>query len=364
MQQSFLLSLATILACASISCGRTGGAESAAAAPSKLVPRAVVVRVAPAVVRPVQRTVNFVGTLYGRDEVTIASQVEGQVERVHVDLGDAVGEGEVLLEIDDSSWRARLREAEANLAKARTDEERARQLVAERVISPQEYEARKTAAQVAEAQRDLLRVTLQHARVLSPIQASVARRFVSVGEYVRPGTPLFTLVVQDPLKLRGDVPERFAPELQSAQPVEVRVDAYPNEVFRGALARISPASNPQNRSVTVEALVPNPDRKLKPGFFANAAIVTRADDRAVCIPQDAVMSFAGVHRVFVISDQRAEAREVELGRRLPDGLVEVVGGVAAGELVAVSGLSKLESGAAVEIDRAAPDSGATQAGDS
>lgn len=331
-------------------CGRAGGTESAAATANEAAAHAVVVKVARAVIRPVKRTVNFVGTLYGQEEVTIASQVEGQVERIYADLGDAVTEAFVLLEIDDDAWRARLREAEANLAKVQADEERARQLVAERVISPQEYEARKTAAQVAEAQRDLLQVTLRHARVVSPLNAAVARRFVSVGEYVRPGTPLFTLVVLDPLKLRGDVPERFAPDLAPGQPVELRVDAYPSEVFTGSLARISPASNPQSRSVTVEAKVANPAGMLKPGFFANAAIVTKVDDRAVCIPQEAVMSFAGVQRVFVIRGRQAEAREVEIGRRLPDGLLEVIRGVNPSELVAVSGLSKLDSGVLVEID--------------
>ncbi len=332
------------------SCDRAGGAESAAATRKETAGRGVVVRVARAVERPVKRTVNFVGTLYGREEVTIASQVEGQVKRIWADLGDAVAEGAVLLDIDDDAWRARLREAEANLAKARADEERARQLVAEEIISPQEYEARKTAARIAEAQRDLLQVTLRHARVVSPLSAAVARRFVSAGEYVRPGTPLFTLVVLDPLKLRGDVPERFAPELAPEQPVEVRVDAYPSEIFMGSLARISPGSNPQNRSLTVEATVANSGGKLKPGFFANAAIVTKVDDRAVCIPQEAVVSFAGVHSVFVITAGKAEAREVEIGGRLPDGWLEVARGVSPNELVAVSGLTKLHSGVPVEVD--------------
>lgn len=344
-------------------CGRAGGTESAAATRRETAVRGVVVRVARAVERPVKRTVNFVGTLYGREEVTIASQVEGQVERIHADLGDVVTEGAVLLEIDDDAWRARLREAEANLAKVRADEERARQLVQENVISPQEYEARKTAAQMAEAQRDLLQVTLRHARVTSPLSAAVARRFVSVGEYVRAGTPLFTLVVLDPLKLRGDVPERFAPDLAPAQPVEVRVDAYPSEIFAGSLARISPASNPQNRSVTVEATVANSGGKLKPGFFANAAIVTKVDNRAVCIPQEAVMSFAGVQRVFVVTAGKAEAREVETGRRLPDGLLEVLRGVNANEIVAISGLSKLDTGVPVEIDGDVEEPGTASAGD-
>lgn len=341
-------------------CGRTGSSEAAQAA-LETPEQAVAVRVAPVVTRPVQRKVHFVGTLYGQEEVTISSQVEGQVQRVHADLADEVDAGALLAEIDDGLWKARLREAEANLARARADEVRARQLVADRIISPQEYEQRKTAAEVALAQRDSLQVTLQHARVVSPLRAAIARRFVSAGEYVRPGSPLFTLVVVDPLKLRGEVPERFVPELAVGQTVETRVDAYGDQVFFGTLLRVAPASNVQNRSVAVEALVRNPDRKLKPGFFANAAIVVRQQDLALCVPQEAIVRFSGINRVFVVDGGRTHVREVELGDRLPDGLVEVRSGLAVGEEVAVTGLSKLDDGRSVRVVSTPATKGATSA---
>src|SRR5262249_5617167 len=153
-------------------------------------------------------------------------------------LGDHVEAGQVVAQIDDDQWRARLREAEATLAKAQADEARGRQLVEKRVISAQEYETMKTQAAVAQAQRDTLTVTIRHARVESPIRGAVAKRSVSAGEYVRAGSQLFTLVAEDPLKLRGDVPERFAHELQVGQTVQVRVDAFPDTVSTGRLARI------------------------------------------------------------------------------------------------------------------------------
>jgi membrane fusion protein (multidrug efflux system) len=348
MRRLFLSLTLVVLLCA-WGCGRasTSGAAAAEETPDAAIP----VRVAAVRLHPVQRKVHFVGTLYGQDEVTLSSQIEGQVQRVHADLGDEVEAGAVLAEIDDDLWRARLREAEANLAKARADEVRARQLVADRIISPQEYEQRKTAADVAQAQRDSLAVTLDHARVVAPLRGSVARRFVSAGEYVRAGSPLFSLVVLDPLKLRGEVPERFVPELQPGQVVEIRVDAYGDQLFHGTLARIAPASNVQNRSVSVEALIANPERKLKPGFFANAAIIVRQNDAAPALPQEAIVRFAGVDRVFVIADGRAQARQVELGDRLADGLIEVRTGVRPGEHVALTGLSKLEDGARVTVQR-------------
>lgn len=354
MTRTRMVAIFLALAAASSGCeGRSVNAAAAADAEANAVaeakPAAVPVAVAPVVVQPSARLVNLVGTLFGDEQMTISSQVEGQIETLGADLGDEVRAGQLLAQVDDAQWDARLREAEANLAKARSDEERGRQLQATKVISAQEYEVTKTRVDVAAAQRDIMRVTIQHARVVAPLTAAVAKRFVSAGEYVHPGSPLFTLVVQDPLKLRGDIPERFSNELQIGQPVQVRVDAFPSEVFTGKLSRISPAANPDNRSVAIEAVVDNHARRLKAGFFGNAAVVTRSDDRALMVPQESVITFAGVTKLFIVADGTARERKVQLGTRGNNGMLEVVDGVNAGEQVAVSGLSKLEDGAAVTV---------------
>lgn len=300
-------------------------------------------------VRPSERVVSFVGTLFGNEEVTLSSQTEGQLQGISADLGDHVDKDQLLAKIEDAQLRARLREADAHLAKARADEQRGRQLASTKVISDQEYETMKTSVAVAEAQRDTLAVSLQYADVRSPLSGSVAKRLVSAGEYVRPGTPLFTVVADDKVKLRGDVPERYAPELKSGQTVRVRVDAFPEREFPGVLSRISPASNRENRSIAVEVLVDNGARELKPGFFANAAIVTRNDDKAIMVPQEAITTFAGVTKVFVIDANVAHERQVRPGTRAADGLVEIVEGLQANEVVATSGITKLQEGAAVTV---------------
>jgi membrane fusion protein (multidrug efflux system) len=299
--------------------------------------------------RPTKRLLKFVGTLFGNEEVVLSSQVEGQVTALHADLGDQVLADAVLLDIDDSSLRAQLREIEARLVKARADEARGRELMRGNIISPQEYESMQTAVVVTEAQRDSLNVSLQHKRVRSPLSGSVVKRLVSVGEYVRPGTPLFDLVDDDPLTLRGDVPERFTQEIAVGQPVQSRVDAYPDIVFNGRLVRVSPAANAENRSISVEAEVPNPGRELKAGFFASANIVTRADDQALVVPETAVINFAGVTKLFVVRDGIAYERHVRIGTRDEQGLVEVTEGLRPDEVVATSGLAKLESGMAVAV---------------
>ena len=249
-----------LLACARPSDPKTAEAPAVVADP-------VAVTVAPVIFRPTQRLLKFVGTLYGNEEVTLSSQAEGQIESIHVDLGDRVTEGQILAEVEDDDLRARLREIEATLDKARADEARGRELRESKVISPQEYESMQTAVAVSEAQRDTVNVLLRHTKVRSPLTGSVARRMISAGEYVRAGTALFDLVADQPLKLRGDVPERFAQELATGQPVQIAVDAYPGAVFAGRLSRISPAANAENRSVTVEALVDNPQHAAQAGVL-------------------------------------------------------------------------------------------------
>lgn len=340
--------LAALLA-ATAACSGCAPADNPQAVAAEAKQVVVPVTVVPVAVHPSARLVNFVGTLYGNEEVTLSSQVDGQIKSLRVDLGDHVTAGQVLAEIDDDQWRARQREAEATLAKAHADEARGRQLVDDKVISPQEYESMRTRVEVAQAQRDMLEVTIRHARVESPITGAVAKRFVSAGEYVHAGSQLFNLVAEDPLKLRGDVPERFAHELQMGQAVQVRVDAFPDAQFVGRLTRISPASNPENRSVAVETVIENHERTLKPGFFANAAVVTRTDDHALMVPQEALITFAGVTKLFVIRDGVAHERQVHTGTRGSNGLVEVIDGVEPDELVATSGLTKLENGSAVSV---------------
>lgn len=346
MTRSLLLLLftSTLLGCGG--CVRSPEKHASGTAESAAPVEVTVVRAA---TRPSKRVLKFVGTLFGDAEVTLSSQVEGQIKTLHADLGDRIEAGQILAEIDDAQLHARRREIEAQLAKAHADQNRGRELAAGKVISPVEYESIKTAAAVIEAQRDTIDVLLDRAHVRSPLTGSVAHRAVTAGEYVRAGTPLFKLVADESLTLRGDVPERFAQDLAVGQPVEITVDAYPDRRFSARLARVSPAVNRENRSISVEAVVENRERLLKPGFFANAALVTRNDEPAVVVPARAVATFAGVTKLFVIRENIAYQTPVRLGTRGDEGEVEIVEGVGPNELVATSGLGKLENGMRVKV---------------
>ena len=325
------------------------GNRSAASAGGAAKPETVTITVANVAVRPVERTVSVVGTLAASAQAEIASEVDGQVIAVEADLGDRVEPGQLLARVRRDEIEARLREAEASLAKAVADEGRARPLQAQGVISPQEYEQVRTTLDVARARRDQLRIQLQHTDIHAPFAASVAARVVDTGNYVRVGTVLFRLVQDDPLKFRGEVPEREVPALRSGQPVRVSVDAFPGETFTGEVTRIGSAANPVARSLAFEAVVPNGDHRIRPGFFGHGEIVIGRDERALAVPRSALTSFAGVTKVFLIEDGVARERRVTLGVDLGDGWIEIAEGISQGKQVATSGLSKLADGTQVVV---------------
>lgn len=181
----------------------------------------------------------------------------------------------------------------------------------------------------------------------------VSQRMVSEGELARIGTPLLRVVLDDPLKLQAALPEREANKVKVGQAVEVGVEAWPGRTFLGSVSRVNPTVDPASRTFFVEILLPNPGRELRAGMFARGDIVTGTDPGALTVPEEALASFAGIVRLFASDRGKARGVEVAMGERFAlsegEAWVEVVpvrgGKLAAGDLVAVSGLARLSDGA-------------------
>lgn len=351
----------------------------------------------------VRRSIDIVGTLAAADEVVVSSEVEGKVSRIHADLGDRVSAGAVLVELDRekleyrynasrAAWqRARARygldnsnggtdgadpaerpvestpdvqKAAAELAQAEQAVARARELSRRGLLPNQQLddaEARYRAAKAGydsavqnarnlradidagEANMRLAERELRDAFVRAPFDAYVQKRLVSPGMFVRMQSPVMSLVKVDPLKLTGEVPERMAPWVRVGQAVQVRVDAYPDRVVPGTIARLSPAVNQQTRAFPLEATVPNHDGALKPGTFARARIVSDKVDHVLAVPVGALQYRYGVNRVFVIKGDRLVAREVKTGDRLGDRM-EITAGVQPGDRIVVGDVEPLADG--------------------
>jgi multidrug efflux pump subunit AcrA (membrane-fusion protein) len=179
---------------------------------------------------------------------------------------------------------------------------------------------------------------------------AVAARMANAGELLKAVTPMFRLIDDDPVKLRAPVPERYTSEIKVGQRVDVNIEAYP-QAFRGEISRINPQIDPANRTFQIEVLIPNEKHQLPPGAFARGLVQTKIDLQVVFVPLEAVVSFAGVNKVFTVKDNKAVEIVVDLGVRRGN-LIEISKGVNADAMVVVSGTSKLASGVPVIVQSA------------
>jgi RND family efflux transporter MFP subunit len=189
----------------------------------------------------------------------------------------------------------------------------------------------------------LARKAMADTAVRAPFAGLVAERLVSVGDYVTRGTRVATVVKIDPLRVELTVPEQSMALVKAGQPVRLSVDAYPGEQFAATVRFVSPALRSDQRALTVEAVAPNRDGRLKPGLFVTASIQQGAPTPALLVPATAVETIAGTSRVYVIRDGKAEEKIVTLGE--PAGsLIEITSGVSKGDVVAAEPRGRVADG--------------------
>jgi len=199
----------------------------------------------------------------------------------------------------------------------------------------------------AQTQLALARKNLSYAVIPSPIDGFVTERTADLGEYVSPQQKVATIVRTNPLRIRIDIPEQAISAVRVGQSVSITTSAWPDKNFSGRVARIAPNVSATSRTLTVEAEIENSGGALKPGQFATVRILQERAEPAVLIPARAVLTEAGVSRVYVIKNGHAEQRLVQTGQTEND-LIEVKTGVAADEQVATSNLEQLTDGIAIK----------------
>jgi RND family efflux transporter MFP subunit len=349
------------------------------------------------------RTISLTGTLAAEEQVALAFKVPGRIERLAVDLGDRVSRGQVVATLAATDFELRVRQAEASLLQARArlglppageddavDPEntalvRQRRAVAhearlsrdraqtfvQRGLSPQaSLDAAEASLEVAEgqyqdaleeirnregvlAQRrselEIVRQQLRDTVLRAPLDGAVRDRRASEGEYTAAGMPVLTVVRTHPLRLQLAVPERALAGLTIGLPVRVRVENDPR-VHVGRLQRIGAAIAEESRTLPVEAFVPNADDALRPGQFATAEIVLAAGEPTLVVPEDALVTFAGIQKVLTVEDGHAREHRVRVGRRDGDR-VEILEGLSRGDRVILSP-GDLVDGAPVQAGRA------------
>jgi RND family efflux transporter MFP subunit len=331
-----------------------------------------------------ERAVTALGSLAAYDQATVSVKVPGRLQKISVDLGSVVRQGQVIAQIETQDYQLRVQQATAALAQARArlglaadqsndrvdpeqtstarqaravlDEarahhERTKTLFAQGIIPQAQVDTAESSYKVAlsryedaieevrnrqamlaqrRSELDIARQQLADTTISAPFDGAVQERRASVGEYLTAGAPLATIVRMDPLRLRAEVPEREASSVRIGQAVRVTVEGDGN-IYAGRIARLSPAISPQNRMLLVEAEVRN-NGALRPGAFARADIVIDHQTSSLAVPVNALTTFAGVEKVVLVQDGKVSEKTVTTGRRTAEW-VEILKGVQVGDVV-------------------------------
>jgi multidrug efflux system membrane fusion protein len=358
---------AGLLAAASLAALALPACKSqSSAAPRGGGQRPLTVRAAPVAVQDVVYEIKAIGSLEPEELVQITAEVQGAVADVRFNEGDRVNTGTVLARIDPDRYRLEADRAEATYRKALADEQRARtdlerrealardQLVAAEELNRSRGENDRLAAEsaAAKAARDIAQQNLTRSSVRPSRAGVINTRAVQTGQFVQPGTVLATVVDTSRLRLRFKVGDAESLRARRQQTVKFRVASLGSREFDATVYHVSDVADPATRQVEVMAWVRNPG-ELKPGFFTEVTLASETRKGALVVPEGAIQASDKGFVAYVVAAQKAQLRPVAIGLRTGSGVVEILSGVKAGEVVVTEGSDRLADGVPVQVTQGA-----------
>ncbi len=293
-----------------------------------------------------------VGSLRSRQGVMLRPEVSGRIASLEFSDGQRVRRGQLLVQLDDTLQQAQLKQAEAQASIARTNLQRNRDLVAQNFVSQSAVDQSAAALEVAEAQVALSKAQLARMRIVAPFDGIAGIRNVDLGDYVKDGADLVNIEDLSQVLVDFRLPERFVARVKAGQVVDVSLDALPGQRFAGRIDALDSVIDANGRSLLVRARLDNPGGVLKSGLFARTRIVFSKRENALIVPEEALVPLGGKQYLYKVVDgpngKVANRIEARIGLRLP-GKVEVLEGLAAGDVVVTAGQARLGRGEAVPL---------------
>ncbi len=305
-------------------------------------------------------TTAAIGSLVAVRGVVLAAELTGTVREIAFESGTSVKRGSVLVKLDTSAEEAQLAAAVADASLARLNLERARRLRLGEANAQAELDAAEARAKQADATAASLRATIAKKTIRAPFDGRIAIRQVELGQVVSPGSPIASLQSVSPIHADFWLPQQALAALELRQRARLRTDTFPDEEWDGEITTVNPEVDPATRSVRVRATFPNGDGRLRPGMFANVAVLSSEKRSVLTIPATAVIFAPYGDSVFAIEEKKDQAgnttslarqKFVRTGERRGD-VVAVVSGLNVGETVVSSGAFKLRNGMAVAVNNA------------
>jgi len=331
---------------------------------AKQVPPPATITAQPAQTREWIEHLPAIGTLIASKGVDVASQVSGIVTEIGFESGEDVPRGKNLVQLDISVERADLTSAEATQREADVAYKRQTDLLRKSVASEANVDTALAKRDTAAAAVNRIKALIAQKSILAPFAGRLGIRKVELGQYVSPGLTLVTLQALDPIWVDFPMPEQNIGKLARGEIVELTVDAFPGKVFKGEITSLDARVSQETRTLLVRGTLPNPDRKLLPGMFANVAVLAGDESAVVTVPRTAVTYSLYGDAVYVVTPEAAkegeetpakeqiyvvERRFVRPGQVRGD-LVAINSGLKEGEQVVTTGQLKLNNGSRVKID--------------
>lgn len=283
------------------------------------------------------------GSLRSDESTVIRPELGGRLAAVHFREGEAVKSGELLVSLDDAIARAELAQARANLDLAEKSFERTQLLFKRGASNAQAQDEAQSQQQAARASLALAQARLDKTQIRAPYDGVLGLRQVSVGDYLSAGQDLVNLEVLDPLKVDFRIPQKAVSQVRLGQAIELSLDAYPGERFKGTIIALNPRLDEIGRSQAIRAQVDNQDQRLKPGQFVKVSVILAERPQALLIPEEAVMPMGQLLFVNLVVDGKVERRQIRIGQRLR-GKAEVVEGLQGDETLISAGWQKVAPG--------------------
>ena len=328
--------------------GAPSGMQAKAGGTSGPAPGAVAVEAVKVARMALPQTITAVGSLRSDESITVRPEVAGRINAILFGEGQRVAKGATLVRLDPSINEADTQQARANLKLAKSKFDRATDLAKSNFISGQAKDEAENNLRVAEASLQLAEAKLAKTEIKAPFAGIIGLRVMSVGDYVKEGADIVNLESIDPLKVDFRVPEIYLRQVQVGQPLEVTLDALPGKSYEGRVFAINPLVDANGRAIVIRAVVKNADTALRPGMFARVRLITRDQQDALVLPEQAIVPQGDEQYVFKVVDGKAFRTKVAVGQRR-DGKVEITGGLATGDMVVSAGQAKLRDGVIVSI---------------
>jgi len=312
------------------------------------------------------------GTFQAIKQTTIYPRSNGYVESWKVDIGDNVQAGQLLAEIATPEVDQQLAQARAQEEIAKLTADRWRDLVKKNVVSKQEYDQNEKAYEAAKANLQQLEKIQGFQQILAPFAGKIAARNIDVGTLVtagtgNSGTPLFSLVQSDVLRVYVFAPQENAPSIHEGLAAKIVLQEYPGQEFDGKVTRTAGALDPQSRTMQVEVQVPNQEGKLYAGMYGQVKFLLPDDNAPIVVPADAfVFRAQGPQVVTVTNDNRIHWQKISVGRDFGTQL-EVLNGLKENTEVVMNPTDDLREGIEVQVkgaEKPKPEGSVAQSGSS